>query len=50
MSLLENILKKVVLQNAIISKKTQISDSVYKIQLKVRALKKLYFNLVIFYD
>ncbi|WP_197482117.1 FAD-binding oxidoreductase [Polaribacter atrinae] len=44
MSLLENILKKVVLQNAIISKKTQISDSVYKIQLKSDSIKKTVFQ------
>ncbi|WP_343329962.1 SIP domain-containing protein [Polaribacter staleyi] len=44
MSLLENILKKVVLQNAIISKKTQISDSVYKIQLKSESIKKAVFQ------
>ncbi|AWV96753.1 siderophore-interacting protein [Arcticibacterium luteifluviistationis] len=44
MSLLENILKKVVLQDAIIEKKEQISASVYKIRLKSESIKKAAFE------
>ena len=40
MGLLENILKKMVLENAIIVKKEQISHSVYKIRIKSERIKK----------
>ncbi|WP_139955999.1 siderophore-interacting protein [Flavicella sediminum] len=43
MSLLENILKKVVLQKATIIKKTQLSNSVYQIRLKSESIKTAEF-------
>ena len=44
MSLLENILKKMVLNEAIIDKKEKISPSVYKIRLKSETIKKADFQ------
>ncbi|MBJ2175168.1 SIP domain-containing protein [Aureibaculum sp. A20] len=44
MGLLENILKKVVLQDAIIENKVQLSPSVYQIRLKSESIKKAEFE------
>ncbi|KAA5823791.1 siderophore-interacting protein [Algibacter amylolyticus] len=44
MSLIENILKKVILEEAVISKKDMLSPSVFKIQLKSDAIKKTEFK------
>ncbi|APZ47164.1 phage tail protein [Polaribacter reichenbachii] len=44
MSLLENILKKVVLDEAIIHQKEKITPSVYKIKLKSESFKKIDFT------
>ena len=44
MGLLENIIKKVVLEAAVIEQKEKISASVYKIRLKSESLKKADFK------
>ena len=44
MGLLENIIKKVVLEAAVIEQKEKISASVYKIRLKSESIKKTYFK------
>lgn len=44
MGLVENILKKVILEEAIIEKKEKISHSVYKIRLRGESIKKVVFR------
>ncbi|MCC6186781.1 MAG: SIP domain-containing protein [Chitinophagaceae bacterium] len=44
MGLVENILKKIVLQNAIITMKEKLSESVYKIRLQSESIKKTQFT------
>lgn len=44
MGLIEKILKKIVLDEAIILKKTKVSESVFKIQLKSESIKKAEFT------